>query len=249
MTEQNIIPPDLMKKFSGGNFEFHGTSTKHLKSTKYTLGIVAIDVSGSLYGFGSELTEMGRNVIEALRKDKANAPNMLIRGVTFASTLNELHGFKLLKHIDEQNEYPIFKPNGGTALIDVTYSSIEAIFEYARNLTDQEYTVNAILAVVTDGDDTTSSRKEPELIELLHQGARDEEIGLESFTRILIGMNTKDCGAYLNDFKTVGEFDQYFDMDDASPSSIAKIGLGISSAISSTSSVCGTGQASAPIII
>jgi len=232
----------VMEQFSGGSFGFSGTTLDQLKATKYTLAVICVDYSSSLTGFGGELTLMLQNIIKAL-KDDPNANNMLVRVILFNHDLQELHGFKLLKHIDENQDYPIIRPTGATALIDVTYSGLESLFHYADTLDQNEYDTNGIIAVVTDGDDTASGMSMGEIPKLLDRELKKEK--MESINRFLIGMNTQVCGSYLTMFQQDAQFTQYIDMGDASPDNIKKICLGISSSISSQSQALGTGQASA----
>ena len=63
----------------------------------------------------------------------------------------------------------------------------------------------------------------------------------------LIGINTKECGTALENFKERAELSQYIDMGDVTEGKLLKLGGFISQSISAQSQTVGSGQPSQPV--
>ena len=146
-------------KIPGGNFTFSGIRTEHLGASEYTLVTIVVDVSGTVYGFKDELRSCLITAVESCKKSP-RSDNLLVRVILFSSSLSggieEIHGFKPLGEIDP-NDYPQLNPGGGTPLCDAAYSAVGATNTYAKKLYDDEFLTNAIIFVITDGDDNSSA--------------------------------------------------------------------------------------------
>ena len=109
----------------GGNFTYKAARIEDLGATEYTLVTIAVDVTGSTYLFAQELHDMLTAAIESCRRSP-RSDNLLVRVIIFSSAvgIRELHGFKPLSDIDPAQDYPAFRPSGGTPLCDATFSGV-----------------------------------------------------------------------------------------------------------------------------
>lgn len=225
------------------NFKFSAVRPDALGATEYTLVTIAVDETGSVYGFENELKAAVKAIIEAARKSP-RADNLLVRLVAFNTRIREIFGFKALADIDS-DAIADFNPDGLTALYDASFESIGATEQYAKVLFDQEFDSNAAVYVITDGvDNRSSTATASRVAEKVSEVRRNEE--LESIITMLIGVNTNDSGVArkLAEYAKEGQFDQYVDVGDATPSNLAKLAGFISKSISSQSQALGTGAPS-----
>lgn len=222
-------------------FKFSGVRPDKLGATEYTLATISMDFTGSVYSFTAELRQMLESVIEACRQSP-RANNLLFRVVLFSTSfpggIMELHGFKPLGDI-QMSDYTLPSPNGGTPLRDATFGAAAATNAYAKSLTDQEFMVNAIQVVVTDGDDNASSIPPSKIATEFQAAVRAEQ--MESNLSILVALNAGWCKSYLDSFHQDAGFDHMIDVANATPSAIAKLASFISKSISSQSQSLGTG--------
>jgi len=228
------------------NYQFSGTKIDELGATKYTLGTMVVDVSGSVASYKQELENSLLTILDSCKKSPM-AENLLLRLTVFNHSCNELHGFKPLNNIDESDYKNILNPSGGTALFDATHSAIEATKDYGKILADQDFLVNAVIFIVTDGDDNESTTNPTSIKNAIADVMRDEF--LESVTVILIGVTSNNTmiSAYLDRFQQDANINQFVDIGDATPSKLAKMAQFISRSISSTSQSLGSGAASGPL--
>lgn len=223
------------------NFSFSATKIDDLESTEYTLVTIVVDTSSSVYEFKDTLLKMVKAIVEACKKSP-RAEYLMLRVLTFASSLDELHGFKMLNMINA-DDYKPFNPNGMTALYDATYSAIGAEITYAQNLIKQGYNVNGCLYIITDGEENNSSVTIDEIKRKIGTSMKQEVI--ESLLTVLIGLNTSgSVSKSLSMFKDKAMLSVYIDAGDATPQKLAKLADFVSSSISSSSMVLGTGKAS-----
>jgi Mg-chelatase subunit ChlD len=133
-------------------------------------------------------------------------------------------------------------------LFDATDEAIQATTTYGKQLTTQNFLVNAIVVVVTDGQNNTGNILDAAQIKKSIEEARKSE-NLESITLILVGVTNDDINldVYLQDFKDKAGITQYVSIGKATPGKIAKLAAFVSQSISSTSAALGTGAASQPI--
>jgi hypothetical protein len=237
---------DLEQLNAGSNYKFSATKLTKLGAAEYTLSSIIQDGSGSVSGFSAALEQALKTIFKAMEKSPRK-DNLMLRLTQFNDTLQELHGFKLLGSIKETDYDNILKIGGMTALFDAVDEGIQATSTYGKQLTDQNFLVNAIVIVITDGQDNVSSCT-PEKVKQALENARKSE-NLESITTILIGVTQDDnsLDVYLQDFKDKAGIDNYISIGKATPGKIAKLAQFISQSISSTSAALGTGAPSQPI--
>jgi hypothetical protein len=223
---------------SNNSFKFSGASIDKLGADKYTLAVIAVDCSGSVISFKKQLEDTIATVIEACKK----CPNLMIRVIFFDSSLSEIHGFINIEDTDTK-DYKL-NPGGCTNLFGAAYDAVGSVVTYAKALSDQDFGVNGICFVITDGGDT-EKRILPSKIKDLKEGPIVSE-DMQSFISILVGI-TRDgssTNAELTKFKDDAGFDHYENINDASPASLAKLGQLISRSISQTSRSLQTGSGS-----
>lgn len=228
---------------AASHYGFSAVSLNKLTGTdQYTLVTIALDKSGSVSGFQDGINNVVASVVEACRKSP-RADNLLLRVVEFNHFFNEVHGFKLLTDCNagDYNSTTMMSAGGTTALYDASLNAIEALVKYGKDLVDQDYSVNGILIIVSDGEDNASSLTPKHVKAELDKVLKGES--LESVLSILIGVNVSDSRikAYLDGFKDDAGFSQYVNLDDASPNKLARLANFVSKSISSQSQSLGGG--------
>jgi len=245
----NDVEMEVLNIPGGGGFHFSAVKPDVLAdlASEYTLVTLAVDITGSVYGFSGQLLEMVRFVVRGCKKSP-RSENLLLRVILFNSVkgIVEVHGFIPIDQINPDTDYKPFKCGGLTNLYDAVYSGIGATLTYARNLTGQDFTVNGVLYVVTDGDDNVSSWTPTQIADMVGQLASSEGI-IESFISILIGVNTAQCSGLLYNFQNEAKLTQFVDAGDATPQNLAKLGGWVSKSVSSVSQSLGSGGPSQPL--
>lgn len=225
----------------GSNFSFRGTRIEHLGATEYTLVTIAVDETGSVAGFANELRTMLVMAVEACKKSP-RSDNILVRVVTFSDThthgVNEIHGFKALAEINTA-DYPALRPGGMTPLCDAVFSAIGATNAYGKKLMDDDFGVNAIAFIITDGGENASTATMTMVKEEAKKAITGET--LESMISVLVGINTGDYAAALADFQKTAGITQFIDAQDATARKLAKLADFVSKSVSSQSQALGTG--------
>ena len=227
-------------------YGFSGVATGRLGArgvNDYTLVTIALDVSGSVSSFRNLLIETVRKAVAACRKSP-RAETLMLRVVTFGSAVTEIHGFKLLDEIDD-SIYDSIKVGGGTTLYDACASSIGATTEYARKLIAQDYGVNGILFIITDGDDNNSTYTARTVKEKADEALSGEV--LESIITVLLGVNAAQFASYLSKFQVEAGITQYLDAGNATPGNLAKLAAFISRSVSSQANQLGASATAAPV--
>ncbi|MNI49922.1 hypothetical protein D3C73_1045610 [compost metagenome] len=182
-----------------------------------------------------------KEIVEACKKSP-RAENLMIRFVTFNSDVYEEHGFTLLSAINSDNYQKIKQSSGTTALYDATISAVDSIKEYGKKLMNQDFDANAIVFVITDGEDNASRNDIFDVRKTIQSAIKEECV--ESIRTVLVGLNTSassNLSAALDDFKTKSDIEQYIDITDVSANSLAKLAAFVSKSISAQSQALGTG--------
>lgn len=242
-----ILNEGSMETFNAASgFQFSATSLSKLGATEYTLFGLAADRSGSLTGFGSEIEACVRSVIESCQSSP-RADNLMARLLTFNHQIEEAHGFQPLADCHPAKYQGIIHTGGGTALYDASTNLIDSLAAYGKTLISQDYMVNGIVVIVTDGLDESSARRVADVKAALERAMTSES--LESLVSILIGVNVTHphVSAGLKRFKDDAGIREYVEVQDATPKTLAKIAGFISQSVSSQSKSLGTKQASQPL--
>ena len=227
-----------------GNFGFSGVRPDKLGSTEYTLVTLVTDKTGSMMGFEQALLDAKIAVVGACQKSP-RAEFLLMRNTEFNVDVDEIHGFVELATIDA-SQYQRPDCGGMTALFDATFAAAAATNEYARTLSDQDFSVNGIVFVITDGADCSSVQTPKSVAAEVLRGVQNEWI--ESLSVVLIGVNAAACRTQLEDFQVGAGLTQYVDAGDATPQRLANLADFVSRSISSQSQALGTGGASVALV-
>lgn len=238
---------DLETIQAGSGYKFSATKIDKLGAAEYTLATIVQDASGSVSGFASSLEQAIKTIYKAMDKSPRK-DNLMLRLTQFNDGLKELHGFKLLSSIKESDYDNVLNIGGMTALFDAVDEGIQATSAYGKQLTVQNFLVNAIVVVVTDGQNNAGNIYDAAKIKQALEEARKSE-NLESITLILVGVTSDDANldAYLQQFVTDAGITQYVSIGRATPGRVAKLAAFVSQSISSTSAALGSGQPSTPI--
>ena len=228
-------------------FQFSAVRIAHLTATEYTLVTIAIDVTGSTAPFADQLRQCLITAVEACKKSP-RSNNLLLRVILFSTKfqskgVEEVHGFKPLGEIDP-NAYPQFSPTGGTPLYDATFSGVGATHELSAKMMKQDYLVNAICFVITDGEDNSSAMTPAQIQSEIKRAHQKEEI--ESLIGIVVGINASSCQYSLEHFCKESGL-KYIDAGDVTKGKLAKLAEFVSQSVSSQSQALGTGGPSKAI--
>ena len=246
-----------MLQHNTGHFGFSAAQMDDLDSSRYTLVTIVVDRSGTTSDFERDMEQGLKEIIAACNDEhNPNRFNLLIRVLKFDDRLEEVHGFELVSKIDPAQYDGSLQARGGTALYDATIDGVESITEFGKQLIDEDYTVNGLLVVMTDGLENSSTLAvpgkgglpDPKNVKASFQQTVKKEC-LESFLSILVGVNVADpsCKAALEAYKDDAGFTQFECLENADKGSLMKLMDFISRSISSQSSHLGTGGPSKPV--
>jgi uncharacterized protein YegL len=234
-------------KSNAGHFGFSAVKVGDLKDTEYTLATIITDVSGSVGAFKDALEAALKEIVDACRSSP-RADNLLLRVVTFGSNVSEMHPWELLNNINPDDYTGKLQIGGMTALYDGCINGIEAVSNYGQDLSKQDYAVNGIIFVLTDGDENDSKFSDSRFVKQALEATVSGE-NLESCLSFLIGVNMTDphMAQRLQDFQKEVGFTDFIKLDDASSNTLKKLAKFVSSSISSQSQALGSGGASKAI--
>ncbi len=224
----------------GSNYGFSATRVEDLGASEYTLVGIAVDASSSVQTFESEINKTIQEIVKACRHSP-RADNLMMRLLAFHSDLSEVHGFKPLTECNVDDYARAVHPMGMTALYDASCNLAQSISQYGRSLSENDFSVNAILFVITDGMDNRSTFTPHSVAQALKDAVQSES--LESIVSILIGVNINDptISSYLKAFESEAGFTQYIELDRADAKTLAKLAEFVSKSISAQSQALGTG--------
>ena len=245
LTSQNMNTTAI----DGTGYGFSATRIEDLGASEYTLATVVVDVSSSVNSFRQGIEECVQEVVKACGRSP-RADNLMLRVLLFNTHLQEFHGFRPLAQCNVDDYKGAIQPNGGTALFDAAYNGIEGSVKYGKTLVDNDFDVNGIVIVITDGDDNSSSMTAKSVGDAL-DNVRIQE-SLESVVSILVGINRSGGSGlsnYLQTFKDQAGFSQYIELDKADERALAKLADFVSRSISSQSQALGTGGPSQSLTI
>jgi len=228
------------KDLKGSNYGFSAKRIEDLGATEYTLVGIAGDKSGSVDGFRQEIEDCIKEIVRACASSP-RADNLMLRLVTFDDQLEEIHGFRPLSECDVDAYKNCVRPGGMTALYDAGCNVTDSVTHYGKDLTENDFDVNAIIFVITDGMDNRSAMTANELKKSLENAVRSES--LESVVSILVGVNVNEptISQWLKDLHVSAGFTQYVELGDAKANTLAKLADFVSRSISAQSQALGTG--------
>jgi len=236
--------------FGGQSKVFSAMDPNNLGATSYTLITILVDCSSSVAGFANLLSKAVESAIQGAARSP-QAANMMVRMVTFADRVKETFGFKELMDVTSGDYAGAIAPYGCTALNDAIVDACSATLAYGKSLTEKGFLVNAVLFVLTDGEEN-ASRENMQGAQTALSSAKAAKLNpeirvLESLQSVLVGVNvdpSTSTSSYLDNYKGSVGIDNYIAAGDASPATMAKIGHFVASQSISQSKALGTGSAS-----
>lgn len=227
---------------TGQPYGYSAADLDDLGATEYTLVTIVVDESGSTSSFIAEMEACIQEVIKSC-KFSPRSDYLMVRLVAFDNNMREIHGFKQLVDCDVSDYNSCLNAGGSTLLFETAQNAINATADYGKDLSDNDYDVNAIVFIITDGmDNESGSITSVSVGDALKKAMMDEH--LESIMSILIGVGVGQyisVSTYLDDFKKDAGLSQYVEMKDANEKTLAKLAAFISKSVSSQSSSLGTG--------
>jgi len=223
------------------HYGFSGTRIEDLGASEYTLCTIVQDDSSSVEYYKMEMEKTIKKIVEACLKSP-RADNLMIRFCKFANAFTEVHGFKRLQTIKQTDYDGVLGGGGMTALFDASENAIAATNMYGKKLTENDFSTNGIVFIVTDGMDNVSKLL-PKHVRAALQDATKKEY-LESLVSILVGVNPSNeamLDDYLNRFHQEAGITQYVNIGEASPNKLARLAEFVSKSISQQSQALGTG--------
>jgi hypothetical protein len=236
------------QKLPTGNFSFSATRITDLGATEYTLATVIVDVSGSTEAFRPDMEKALKQVVQSC-KYSPRADNLMLRVLIFSNNVHEVHGFKLLQNCNPDDYNDVLNvPGGMTALCDAGVNGIDATAVYGKDLIKQDFAVNGVVFLITDGCENQSTFTVKTVNERLKKVISDET--LESLLSILIAVNITEPSVktILEQFFKDSGFSQFVDIGEATPKKLARLAEFVSKSISSQSQALNSGGASKTLI-
>jgi len=244
-----IIDDDTLdiEQLPNSHYGYSATRIDTLGATEYTLATIVCDVSGSTSPFKDEMEQTIKSIVRAC-KHSPRADNLLVRLVEFDDALRELHGFKVLESINENDYVGILRGGGITALYDAAENAILATAHYGEKLAQNDFSANAIVFVLTDGGDNASKASMTAVKKALAKAVTGE--ALESIVSILVGVNVADSSVSLALMKLFKDaaFTQYVELEDADAKTLARLADFVSRSISAQSQALGAGGSSQNLV-
>jgi uncharacterized protein YegL len=230
-----------------GTFTFSAKKIDKLGALQYTIVTIAIDISGSVTLFADALLDCLKAIILACKKNQ-RSEFMVIRVITFATNIEEVHGFRELTDI-EVDDYPKFDPTGFTCLFDAGYDAIGSTIEYSRQMVERGFDVNGAVYIITDGGENPGGGHRtiasPKMIkEKVEKALQAEDI--ESIITTLIGLHdpnsmwAAETQRDLSYFQVEANMTKFIDAGEASPENLAKLADWVSDSVSSQSDQVGS---------
>jgi hypothetical protein len=232
----------LQQPIRGTRYGFSGTRIEDLRAAEYTLVSIAADCSGSVQAFAPEIERCITEVVASCHRS-ARADNLMLRLVTFDDQLTEVHGFRPLVACDTAGYRGCIRSGNTTALFDATLNAVEAAVGYGQRLSDNDFDVNAIVFVITDGADNASSATPAAVADAIAGAIRGRAV--ESITTVLVGVGTSGdaLGPYLEAFRRDTGCTAYIDLPRADATSLGKLARFVSRSIAVRSQALGSGHA------
>lgn len=248
MNSQQLNSQMVSHGLTGQHYGFSAVDLNSLGSARYTLVTLVIDESPSVESYKKAMEECIKEAVEGCKKNYADY--LLLRVVAFSEALREIHGFKLLQDCKPSDYDNCLRIGNRTLLFESSLNAITASLDYGVQMAKQDFDVNAIVVVMTDGMDNMSSRTNgPKSIKKVVSDIQKQE-ELESIINILVGVGVGGYDGvkdYLDNFKNEAGFDQYISIEEANRDSLSKLSGFISKSVSSQSQALGSGKASQPL--
>lgn len=238
-----------------GHFGFSAVNLGDLEiQDAATLFALVADGSGSTVPFRPSIIKGIKAIIEGTRRGP-KSESIMMQTIVFASESQEFHGIKPLEDCNLDDYNTLFDNVRGvtTALAAANIRAIEALGNMGKEMTDDGYTVNGIVVVITDGAENASgdllappNAKGAMVKKAIEEIQQQEK--LESIKVIVIGvnMNNQYVKQEMEHFReTAGILKEDMQLVEQLTEEVwAKIVGYASSSVTSTSMALGTGAPS-----
>ena len=200
---------------------------------------IAADTSASVE-VQQSIEDCVRRIVQVCRL-APRADHLMLRLVSFNRQVSEVHGFRPLMECHPDGYVGALPCSGTTALHDASHNAVESVRRYGERLTKHGLLVNAIVFIITDGDDNASSLTAQSVKESIGRLRKDEE--LESLTTILVGAGVDSSGlaSSLKHFSQSVGIDRFIQLNRADSSTLAALADFVSQYIHLQSRALGTG--------
>lgn len=238
LNDENLMEE---KSLPNTSFGYSATRIDELGATEYTLVDLVVDTSGSVNQFSGDMETTIKAVVNAC-KMSPRADNLMVRLTSFNDDMEELHGYKLLEHCNLGDYDGCLVCGGLTALYDASENAILSQVDYARSLTESDFSVNSIVIVITDGLNNRGVVTVKGVGKALESAVKSE--ATESMVSILVGVSSavhQDVSAELKAFQSGAGITQYVETKDADAKTLAKLAEFVSKSISAQSQSLGSG--------
>jgi uncharacterized protein YegL len=243
LVNQNMETANIV----GTSFSYSRVDWEKLDASEYTLVTLVIDQSYSVSPYKDLIEETVKRITEACQKSP-KAENLLFRIVLFNDSVGEHHGFKLIDTCKKEHYSDFINPNGTTALFQATEDAIQAQGHYAKDLIDEGYKVNGIIAILTDGWNNVPPNTSVGVKKVIEQVKREET--MSSLITILIGINPEENNQIdqaLSSFKDEADLTQYESISNTDAKTFGKLAEFMSKSISAQSQNINGSSSSNPI--
>jgi len=210
------------KTLGNSHYGYSAIGLSSLAASEYTLVTIAADRSGSIHAFRHEIEACLSEILRATRGG-VMADNVMVRVTSFADTLREDVGFKPVLATDPDSMKGLIRDTGCTALYDASLNAVEATTAWAETLCANGLAINAVIFVVTDGQDNASSATATDVAAAVRTAIATEAV--QDITTVLVGVNVADAsvGRSLMDFSVKAGFDQYIELAKADRQTLARL--------------------------
>jgi len=184
-----------------------------------------------------------KNIVGSCERSP-RADNLMLRLTRFDHSVEEVHGFKPLPECNRDDYIGVMRAGGSTALYDATHNAIESAAQYGKSLSQHDFDVNAIVFIITDGEDNSSAMTANGVKKSIQNVIREEN--LESLLTVLVGVNVqqRSLSFALKKYSTDAGLDSYIELENADEASLAKLANFVSRSISRQSKALGSGTSS-----
>ena len=235
---------EVMQTTTGFNFGVDIPVEDLEGSTKYSVVVIAVDVSGSVGKFRKDLENSLITALEGCQMDRLS-DSIIVRILLFADNIEELIPFKEITEIDIDKEIKgKLVIRGCTCLYDVALAGAESLEAYSEDLFENGIMSNATLVIITDGDNTVGTKNTPAMVADTVKRIRFSE-KVESIKTIVVAVNEdKYYADIIENFADEMDKDQFIWMKDLTSKGFARLGGFLSSSVSSSAQALGTGSPS-----
>lgn len=250
MSSKELIQRDA------GHFGFSAVKLEDVETDAVTNFSLIVDGSASTNNFRSDIIQGVKDIIEGTKKGP-KTETIYVQVLVFARDTQEFHGLKPLEDCNPDDYDSLFDDVKGatTALSASLIRGIESVGNMGKELIDDGYTANGIVAVITDGSENASGSLAPkDDVGTFVRRAKNEisqEEKLESLKLHVVGVNMANdfLKREMEEFRVSCEIpeEDMIIIEELDSSAWAKLVKFISSNVSATSLAQGTGAPSQSI--